>query len=332
MTAKLVQDWLVSGRLELPLPASGLTAERWQRLASLAEEDVVSARLAEAHLDAVAILDELGAEPPRGDQLWGVWAAESRDTSVIATPTADGFILNGVKQWCSGAGLCGHALVTAALDDAAETRRGLFAIAIDDCAVTPLPSTWSNIGMADSDTRAVRFANAPAMAVGDPGAYLERPGFWYGAIGVAACWLGAARRVAEPLYRRAADNAADPHALAHLGAVDAALAAGSSMLDAAAAQIDRDPLDRNGTAQLLARRVRVVVERAADETITRTGRALGPGPLCQDSGHAQRVADLTVYIRQSHAERDLAELGQLAAAHSRPSGKASRVRLDPDHG
>ncbi len=198
MTAQLVQDWLGSGRLELPLPASGHTAERWQRLASLAEEDVVSARIAEAHLDALAILDELGAKPPCADQLWGVWAAESRDSSVVATQTDDAFILNGVKQWCSGAGLCGHALVTAALDDGSETRRGLFAVAIDDCAVTPLPSTWSNVGMAESDTRAVRFVDAPAVAVGDPGAYLERPGFWFGAIGVAACWLGAARRVAEP--------------------------------------------------------------------------------------------------------------------------------------
>ena len=132
MTAQLVQDWLGSGRLELPLPASGHTAERWRRLALLAEEDVVSARLAEAHVDAVAILDELGAKPPSADQLWGVWAAESRDSSVVAAQTGEGFILNGVKEWCSGAGLCGHALVTASLDDAAETRRGLLAVAMDD--------------------------------------------------------------------------------------------------------------------------------------------------------------------------------------------------------
>jgi hypothetical protein len=313
VTAQLVWDWLDSGRLELPLPASGRTAERWQRLAALAAEDLVAARIAEAHLDAVAILDELGAKPPRTDQLWGVWAAESRDGSVVATHTGDAFTLRGVKEWCSGAGRCSHALVTASFDNSTETHGGLFAVALDDPDVTPLPSTWTNNGMAGSDTRAVRFHDASAVAVGNPGEYLERPGFWYGAIGVAACWLGGARRVAEPLYRRAANDAADPHMLAHLGAVDAALAAGSAMLDVAAAQIDGDPFDRNDTAQLLARRVRAVVERAADEAITRTGRALGPGPLCQDSGHAQRVADLTIYIRQSHAERDLAELGRLAA-------------------
>ena len=35
--------------------------------------------------------------------------------------------------------------------------------------------------------------------------------------------------------------------------------------------------------------------------------------MVTDATHAQRVADLTVYVRQSHAERDLAALGLLAA-------------------
>ena len=55
-----------------------------------------------------------------------------------------------------------------------------------------------------------------------------------------------------------------------------------------------------------------MVETAVDEAITRTGRALGPAPLCEDAQHAQRVADLTIYVRQSHAERDLERLGVLA--------------------
>ena len=39
------------------------------------------------------------------------------------------------------------------------------------------------------------------------------------------------------------------------------------------------------------------------------GRALGAGPLAHDREHATRVADLTVYLRQHHGERDLAALG-----------------------
>jgi alkylation response protein AidB-like acyl-CoA dehydrogenase len=310
VTAGLIKHWLESGRIELPLPASGHTAERWKRLARLAEDDIVAARIAEAHVDAVAILHELGGKPPDAGQLWGVWAAESPDAVVTATDCAGGaVILNGTKVWCSGAGFCTHALVTARLDDGS---RGLFAVTVTDPAVKALPTTWWNVGMAGSDTRAVQFHNAAAVVVGDPDDYLNRPGFWHGAIGVAACWLGGARRVAEPLYRCARNQSADAYSLAHLGAVDAALAAGDAILDDAAMQIDADPFDRTGTAQLLARRARTVVEHAAEEAITRTGRALGPGPLCQDGRHAQRVADLTIYIRQSHAERDLAELGRLA--------------------
>ncbi len=312
MTAGLVEHWLESGRLELPLPASGRTAERWQRLARLAEENIVAARIAEAHVDAVAILHELGGKPPEPGQLWGVWAAEAPDAALTATAIDGAFSLNGTKVWCAGAGFCTHALVTARLDDG---TLGLFAVTATDPTVKALPSTWWNAGMAGSDTRPVQFTNAQAVAVGEPGAYVNRPGFWHGAIGVAACWLGGARRVADPLYRCAASQSADAYSLAHLGAVDAALAASDAMLAAAASQIDEDPFDRAGTAQLLARRVRTVVEHAVDEAITRTGRALGPGPLCQDGRHAQRVADLSIYIRQSHAERDLAELGRLVGQH-----------------
>ena len=47
--------------------------------------------------------------------------------------------------------------------------------------------------------------------------------------------------------------------------------------------------------------------------MTRVGRALGAGPLGHDEAHGRRVADLTVYLRQHHAERDLAQLGALVA-------------------
>jgi hypothetical protein len=36
--------------------------------------------------------------------------------------------------------------------------------------------------------------------------------------------------------------------------------------------------------------------------------------LCHDERHARAVADLTVYLRQHHAEADLAELGRLVTA------------------
>ncbi|WP_395812212.1 hypothetical protein [Archangium minus] len=42
-----------------------------------------------------------------------------------------------------------------------------------------------------------------------------------------------------------------------------------------------------------------------------TGRAVGAGPYCRDARVARRMADLPVFLRQSHAERDLEALAGL---------------------
>ncbi|MDG4663570.1 acyl-CoA dehydrogenase [Mycobacterium sp. 236(2023)] len=310
MSAALVRNWLASGQLDLPLPGHGQTAQRWRRLADLTEADVTAGRLAEAHADAVAILAEIGGPTAKSGQWWGVWAAESGEAVVTARDVDGRMLLDGTKVWCSGAGLCSHALVTARLETG---ERGLFAVDLKSHGVRPLPSRWRHAGMAESDTRSVQFTATPAVPVGEPGEYLTRPGFWHGAVGVAACWLGGARAVASPLYERERSGKADPHTSAHLGAVDAALAAAEATVVATAAAVDDDPQNRHGRAELLARRTRAVVETAVEEALTRTGRALGPTLLSLDALHTRHVADLTIYVRQSHAERDLERLGELAA-------------------
>jgi hypothetical protein len=89
-----------------------------------------------------------------------------------------------------------------------------------------------------------------------------------------------------------------------------------SGLDAAAAEIDADPADHQDGGRLRTLRLRALVEAAATEVMHRVGRALGAGPLGHNEAHSRRVADLTVYLRQHHAERDLAQLGELVASSS----------------
>ncbi len=96
--------------------------------------------------------------------------------------------------------------------------------------------------------------------------------------------------------------------------------AASATLDAAATAIDHG----HGFAvdgRILAERVRAVVATAAERTLALAGHALGPAPLAFDAEHAARVADLELYLRQHHGERDLAVLGALVArgADSGPS-------------
>jgi hypothetical protein len=168
--------------------------------------------------------------------------------------------------------------------------------------------------MAASDTLDVRFSDIAAEPLGGPGSYTARPGFTHGGAGVAACWYGGARAIGTVLRAAAADRDVGPHALAHLGAVDIALYTAKTALDVAAAEIDADPEDRSGGGRLRALRVRALVEAVSTEVMLRVGRALGAGPLCRDEAHSRRVADLTVYLRQHHAERNLAELGTLVTS------------------
>jgi alkylation response protein AidB-like acyl-CoA dehydrogenase len=296
-----------SGRLDIPLPGSGATRDRWAAFADLAGEDLSLARLAEGHADAVAILAELGGPPPYPGSRWGVWAANPPGPNVTASRRGGTWMLEGAKQYCSGARICTHALVTAAADDGQR----LFSVATEE--LEPREGSWPATGMAGSDTLDVGFPDVPAEPVGPPGGYTERPGFSHGGVGVAACWYGGARGVARALLGAAAKRDVGPHALAHLGAVDIALRTARAALDQAADEIDADPGDLRGYGPLRALRVRALTEAVASDVLTRTGRALGAGPLSHDEAHSRAVADLTVYLRQHHAERDLARLGQLVA-------------------
>jgi hypothetical protein len=101
-----------------------------------------------------------------------------------------------------------------------------------------------------------------------------------------------------------------------VGLVDAALHASEAVLARAAAQID-DGKAKGPAGEDLALRVRAAVADAAERTLRQVGHALGPAPLAFDEQHARRVADLELYLRQHHAERDLARLGELMLARLR---------------
>ena len=55
----------VEGELTLPEPGHGQTPQRWSALAALGRTDLTLARLAEGHVDALAILAEAGRDRPR---------------------------------------------------------------------------------------------------------------------------------------------------------------------------------------------------------------------------------------------------------------------------
>jgi alkylation response protein AidB-like acyl-CoA dehydrogenase len=301
--ATALQALVAMGADRLPLPGSGRTLERWRRLAAVAQRDLSLAKLYEGHTDALAILEELDGGPARAGA-WGTWCAEPPQARLAVHARADGSLrLRGRKAWCSGAALLDHALVSGWNADGEPC---LAAVSLRQPGVRVSDEGWPAVGMADSCSVDVLFDDAVATAVGPPHAYVRRPGFWHGGAGIAACWWGGAVGIARAVQAALSQRDPDPHQRAHLGAIDVALGTCAALLREAAAWIDRHPTQ---DAQVCALRVRLAVEQGAEQVLRHAGRALGAGPLCKQPALARAMADLPVFLRQSHAERDLAALG-----------------------
>lgn len=293
--------------LPLPLPAAGQTAARHRRLIEAGRTDLSLARLAEAHWDAVAILTEAG-RPPVRNAIYGVWASEIPGCPLEFHPTTG--TITGKKMFCSGAGLIDRALVTVGAPEPylfeIDLRGGGHFIRYDH-------SAWQTAAFEETNTSTACFDGMPASlddAVGDKGWYLRRPGFWHGACGPAACWAGGAIGLVDYALHQ---SRADAHTLAHLGAMAAETWALQAYLEAAGNEIDRFPRDVRG-AQIRALMVRHLVEQTCTEILRRLPRAYGPRPLAMEKSIVLRYQELDLYLRQSHAERDLESLGRLVSA------------------
>ncbi len=287
----------------LPLPGAGQTPLRHMRLMEIGRENLSLARLAEAHWDAVAILAEAGREPQPG-ALYGVWASEKPGHALRLARREGGFTVSGTKMFSSGAGLIDRTLLTAG-----DKEQLLLEVALREhaAAIGFEFSGWKTQAFLETRTAAATFDAVPADRVlGGPGWYVSRPGFWHGACGPAACWAGGAAGLVDYALRQARDDA---HTLAHLGAMHASAWALRACLDAAGREIDRSP-DDPAQARMRALTVRHLVEQACTDVLRRLPRAYGPHPLAMDEAVGCRYQELDLYLRQSHAERDLESLGR----------------------
>ncbi|WP_322880651.1 acyl-CoA dehydrogenase family protein [Pandoraea sputorum] len=310
-----LQSLIDEGFDALPYPGGGDTRSRWRMLADIGSVDLCLAKLFESHTDALAIFHELRDATPAGPVgMCAVWCSEPPTARVTLTPCErDGreVTLTGTKAWCSGARHVRSALVSAwdgetpclVFVDLAQAQTGRIEVE---------PKEWHAIGMACTQSFDVTFHEARAHRVGAPGAYLSRPGFHHGGAGIAACWYGAAAGIADVVRETMSGRSDDPHALAHMGVIDVALVQAASVLRETAQMIDAHP---EAPSLHHVRRARLSVEACAETVLRHAPRAVGPGPMCRNARFAQLLADLPVFIRQSHAERDLAELGQSVVAH-----------------
>lgn len=296
-----LEDLAASGRLDLPFPGQGRTADRHAALYELGRVDLSVARLAEGHIDAAAIFAEAGQALTPG-LFYGVWASDGTGSRLELSRRSDGSILlKGAKRYCSGASLLDAALITAHEGD----DLFLVDVRLKQAGLVFEVGAWASPAFSATATATVNFEDVvirKSDILGSSQWYLRRPGFWHGALGPAACWAGGAAGLVDAARQL---DRLDVHARAQLGALEAAEWGLQALLRQAAAEIDADPKDVGDQSRRRALKVRHLIERLCTDMLDRFGRATGPQLLAFDGLVAQRHAELALYIRQCHGERDL---------------------------
>lgn len=294
---------LINVAKNLPHPASGQTYQRWQLFGQIAGVDLSLAKLFESHCDALSILNELGYQQEIDNKTWAVWAADGGPAPLQVTND----LCNGIKPWCSGAEFIQKALMSY------KDQQGQAQLCIADLSHPSITTDlihWHAVGMHATQTAQVTFKNTPVTAIGQPNSYLKRPGFWHGAAGVAACWYGAAMRLAGYLQENCQANP-NPYKKLYLGEVAQQLEITKHYFQYVAELIDNKPtLSHEREIRIL----RAQTEQCCLGVIERVGKALGARPFCEDATFAQLMADLPVFIRQSHAAFDYEQIAELCVS------------------
>ena len=277
----------------LPEPASNETYQRWQIFAQIAGFDLSLAKLFESHCDALSILHELGYENEIDEKTCAVWAA---DGGPAPLKVENGRCL-GIKPWCSGAEFVQKALISFK-DQHGQSQ--LCIVDLNQPSITIDLDQWQAVGMQGTQTARVNFQDTAVKLIGRPNDYLDRAGFWHGAAGIAACWYGAAVRLMDELQQSCLKTP-NPFKKMHLGQLATQLMITRQYFQYVAQLIDSQPkLSHEREVRIL----RAQAEKSCLAVIEGVGKALGARPFCEQASFASLMADLPVFIRQSHAAFD----------------------------
>lgn len=283
----------------LPEPASGQTYQRWQIFAQIAGCDLSLAKLFESHCDALSILHELGYAHENDKEMWAIWAAEGGPAPL----QVENERCHGIKPWCSGAEFIQKALISF------KDQQGQSQLCVADLDHVSLKielDQWHAVGMQGTQTARVTFQDTPVNMIASPNAYLDRPGFWHGAAGVAACWYGAAVRLMAELQHSCLTTP-NPFKKMYLGQLAAQLGVTRQYFQHVAQLIDSQPkLSHEREVRIL----RAQTEQCCLAVIEGVGKALGARPFCEQASFARLMADLPVFIRQSHAAFDNEQIAE----------------------
>ncbi|QIN78988.1 hypothetical protein GBA65_11150 [Rubrobacter marinus] len=227
--------------------------------------------------------------------------------------SGDGFVLRGVKTFCSGSTGLDRALV---LVRGPEGEPGPPLLAYVDLAGgLEVDRGWfRGAGMRSSESHRVVFDGARVLAVfGEPGEILREPYFGRDAIRTAVSWAGIADAAVEAALDTLAAKSAgrEPDDLVSLAAGKMLSAQGTidRWIEHASALADEDgerPLTETSI------RLRAAVASACREILDEAARACGSRPFAVADGLDRARRDLELFLLQHRLEPAIARDGRRA--------------------
>jgi alkylation response protein AidB-like acyl-CoA dehydrogenase len=302
--------------------------------------DPVLGRIYEGHLNGAQLVARWGTPEQRARlerevcdrRLFGVWNTQGADP-VRVVESGGRFRLSGAKTFASGAGTISRAIVTAA--DAGGALQ-MFLVPMDDVTVEIDRDAWHPLGMERSDSFTVCFdgvelSAADAIGAGDD--YARQPWFFGGALRFLAVQTGILERLTvETLaFLTARKRQDDPFQIVRAAQARVALETCLHWLRAGTeAWLAFDAAETPPNAERVIEMVdmaRVVVERAALETLEGAVRSVGAHGLLEPLPFAQLVRDLQMYLRQPAPDAVLTRVGlaafRAASAARNPASDSS---------
>jgi alkylation response protein AidB-like acyl-CoA dehydrogenase len=275
------------------------------------------ARLYEAHVNALQLICRYGSEhliarnakDAASGELFALWVTDPPTGAARLRHSSNGFILQGGKAFCSGAGVATRALITAAADD------GIRMLVVSLAPETRVkPSDIKLQGMRAAITGAVDLSGmrvSEESLLGQPGDYLKEPvfsaGAWRGSAGALGALVALVKIHREEIRNLRRDE--DPHQQTRFGQLLMQCeTARLWMTQAALRGCLEDDTDEAVVAYV--NLARLAVETACLDGMRLTQRGLGLGAFV--AGHpAERICrDLATYLRQPAPDETLVKAAQ----------------------
>ena len=334
------------GLLTAPLPLHegglglgslpGTQATLLQVLAAVGSADLALGRLYEGHINGLMLVLRYGSAAQvrdlsrdvRDGMLCGVWNTGDGELLRLVA-TADGYRMEGVKTFATGAAFVRRPIVTGEMAgqgwQMTLPRMERLSVAIDR-------SFWHPLGMESSESFGIDFTGEEISEedlIGEPGDFYRDPMFRGGAIRFAAVQAGAVMRLhqifAEWLEERG--RAEDPYQIARLGEV-AIAAQEAAMWVEKAAGVAEDNFSRSEKIHAermvdCANMMRLAIERLATRVMWKVMEGAGAQGLLQPARFERIIRDLTMYLRQPAPDQTLASVGRSSVIRLRRYGEDS---------